>query len=129
MIVVDTSAWIDFFAGKKTTQTTRLKNAIQNAEDLCICGVILTEVLQGIRKDSDFERIAALFYELVYLPEQKSTHLLAAKIYRSLRKKGITIRKPIDCIIAANCIENTSFILHNDKDFEYISRHFPLQSV
>jgi len=94
---------------------------------LCICGVILTEVIQGIRRDKDFETVWQILDDLIYLPEQKSTHLLAAKIYRSIRKKGKTIRKPIDCIIAAICIENSSFLLHNDKDFVFISKYFPLQ--
>lgn len=127
MILVDTSVWIDYFAGGSTPKTEQLKKAIINSEDLCICGVVMTEILQGIRKETDFNKVQKILDELIYLPEQKSTHVLAAKIYRMLRKKGKTIRKPIDCIIAATCIEHSAFILHNDRDFSYISKHFSLQ--
>ncbi len=127
MIFVDTSVWIDYFAGKKNIYSTHLTSTINNSEDLCICGVILTEVLQGIRNDKDFKKVYRILNDLTYLPKQKSTYLLAAKMYRSLRKKGKTIRKPIDCIIAAICIEYSVFILHNDRDFEFISEYFPLQ--
>ncbi len=127
MIVVDTSVWIDYFAGKGARGSLDLKNAIVNAEDLCICGVIATEVLQGIRDDAEFDKVCRILDELIYLPQKKSTHLLAATIYRSLRKHGKTIRKPIDCIIAAVCIENSAFLLHNDRDFVSIAGYFPLQ--
>ncbi len=127
MIVIDTSVWIDYFAGKKTKYSLQLKYAINQSEEFCVCGVVLTEVLQGIRLDREYEKVYRILDDLIYLPEQKSTHILAANIYRSLRKKGKTIRKPIDCIIAAICIENSAFILHNDRDFEYISKYFPLQ--
>lgn len=127
MIVVDTTVWIDFFASIVNPSTILLKSAIHSSEDLCVCGVIVTEVLQGIRHEKQYHKVAEILNDLIYLPEQKSTHILAATIYRSLRKKGKTIRKPIDCIIAAVCIENSAFILHNDRDFEYISNFFPLQ--
>jgi predicted nucleic acid-binding protein len=127
VIVVDTSVWIDYFAGKDTRGSIDLKNAIGNAEDLCICGVIITEVLQGIRDDSDFGTVCRILEELLYLSQEKSTHLLAATIYRSLRKHGKTIRKPIDCIIAAVCIEHSALLLHNDRDFDNIAGYFPLQ--
>jgi predicted nucleic acid-binding protein len=127
MIIIDTSVWIDFFSGKQTKDSLLLKNAINNSEDLCICGVILTEVLQGIRNEKEFKKVYQILNDLIYYPENKSTFLLAVEIYRSMRKKGKTIRKPIDCIIAATCIENSAFILHCDRDFEYISENFPLQ--
>jgi hypothetical protein len=127
MILVDTSVWIDYFAGAQTAVTADFKSAIANAEDLCICGVICTEVLQGIRNDKEFDTVRQILDDLIYLPQEKSTHLLAATIYRTLRKKGKTIRKPIDCIIAAVCIENSVFILHNDRDFDFVTGQFPLQ--
>lgn len=127
MIIIDTSVWIDFLAGKQTPNCQLLKSAIEKSEDICVSGVIITEVLQGIRHDKDFEKVYQILNDLIYLSEQKTTHILAAKIYRLLRKKGKTIRKPIDCIIAATCIENSAFILHNDRDFDYIIEYFPLQ--
>ena len=127
MILVDTSVWVDYFHGKKAAHCTHLKAAIHNNEDLCVCGIVMTEILQGIRKDTDCKKVQQILDDLLYLPAQKSTYLSAAKMYRSLRKKGRTIRKPVDCIIASICIENSSFLLHNDKDFEFIAEKFPLQ--
>jgi predicted nucleic acid-binding protein len=57
----------------------------------------------------------------------RKTFLLAAHIYRSLRTRGITIRNSIDCMIAAVCIENKVTLLHRDKDFDLISKHFDLK--
>jgi predicted nucleic acid-binding protein len=126
VIVVDTSVWIDYFADKGARGSLDLKNAISKADDLCICGVIVTEVLQGIRDDIEFDTVRRILDELIYLPQEKSTHLLAANIYRSLRKHGRTIRKPIDCIIASVCIEHSAYLLHNDRDFDNIAGYFPL---
>ncbi|MFO7890995.1 MAG: PIN domain nuclease [bacterium] len=127
MILVDTTVWIDLFAGKKETHITQLTDAINNKEDICICGLIITEVLQGIKNDKDFKKTQEILNDLIYLPASQNTYIQAAQIYRLCRKKGITIRKPIDCIIASICIENTVYILHNDRDFDHIAKHFPLQ--
>ena len=56
MVLVDTTAWIDFFAARSSDHVVALENLIRNREDICICGIILAEVLQGIRKDSEFKK-------------------------------------------------------------------------
>jgi predicted nucleic acid-binding protein len=127
MILVDTTVWIDLFSGKDSVCTRKLKKAIEEEEDLCTCGLIMTEVLQGIRNDSDFSKTLAILQDLLYLLMCQETFLRAAEIYRSCRKRGLTIRKTNDCIIAAVCIDNTAFLLHNDRDFNAIARHSPLQ--
>ena len=55
--------------------------------------------------------------------------LRSAEIYRNLRRKDITIRKPVDCMIAAVAIENDIPLLHNDKDFIPIEKHFGLKRL
>ena len=127
MVLVDTSVWIDHFNGANNTNTDLLKSAIDEAEDIGTCGIVCMEILQGIRKERDLSLIRSILDDLLYLPEQRSTYVAAADMYRYLRKKGVTIRKPVDCIIAALCLECSAFLLHNDRDFEMISRHFPLQ--
>ena len=127
MILVDTSVWIDFFAGKNTLQVKLLESFIQQSEDLCICGVILTEILQGIRDDKEYQKTDSLLSDLLFLPMERETFLLAAKIYRGLRSKGLTTRNSVDCMIAAVCIENDVEILHKDRDFEVIASHFDLK--
>lgn len=88
MTLVDTSVWIDFFAARNTLQVTTLESFIDQREDLCLCGVILTEVLQGIRDDKQHEQTESVLSNLIFLPMDRSTFLFAANIYRSLRSRG-----------------------------------------
>ena len=120
MILVDSSVWIDLFAGKHTKATNYLINAIEESQDLCICGLIITEVLQGIRSDKEYEKVKSILSELIYLPISKNTFFRSASIYRSIRKNGKTIRSPIGFILASICLEHEVKLLHNDKDFNVI---------
>lgn len=129
MMLVDTSVWIDFFAARNTAQVELLESTIDQRVDLCLCGVILTEVLQGIRDDKQYMQTESVLSNLIYLPMDQSTFLLAANIYRTLRSRGITIRNSVDCTIAAVCIEHKADLLHNDRDFDYIADVFGLQVV
>jgi len=126
-MLVDTSVWIDFFAARNTAQVVALESSIDQREDLCLCGVILTEVLQGIRDDRQYKQTESLLSNLIYLPMDRSTFLLAANIYRTLRSRGITIRNSVDCMIAAVCIEHEANLLHNDRDFDHIADIFGLR--
>ena len=128
MVLVDTTVWIDFFAARSSDHVVALENLIINREDICICGIVLTEVLQGIRKDSEFKKTRDLFDNLLFLPMPYPIFLKAAEIFRGLRRKGITIRKSVDCMIASVAIENDIPFLHKDKDFEAIEKHFGLKS-
>jgi predicted nucleic acid-binding protein len=127
MTLVDTTVWIDLFAGRSTSQVSLFESLIAKREDICLCGVILTEVLQGIKDEKEYSKTESILSVLIYLPMERSTFLLAADIYRSMRSKGITIRNSIDCMIAAVCIENNLPILHNDKDFDSIAKGFDLE--
>ena len=127
MMLVDTSVWIDFFAARNTAQVLVVESSIEQRVDLCLCGVILTEVLQGIRDDKQYQQTEAVLSNLIYLPMAQSTFLLAANIYRALRSRGITVRNSVDCMIAAVCIEHNAVLLHNDRDFDYIADVFGLQ--
>jgi predicted nucleic acid-binding protein len=127
MILVDSSVWIDLFAGKHTKATNYVISAINETQDLCICGPIITEVLQGIRSDKEYEKVKSILSELIYLPISKSTFFRSASIYRSIRKNGKTIHSPIDCIIASICLEHEVKLLHNDKDFIVISQYTSLE--
>lgn len=129
MVLVDTSVWVDFFAGRQTPQVEALERFLGEGEDLCICGVILTEVLQGIRGDSDYRRTSARFDALIYLPMDRQVFESAAGLYRRLRKKGITIRRPIDCMIAAVAIQHDIPLCHHDRDFDAIEKHCGLKVV
>ena len=127
MILVDTTVWIDFFSGKPCTHVTALEQLLQTCEDICICGIILAEVLQGIRSDSDHTKTKNYFESLVFLPMTRATFLRSSQIYRTLRKKGITIRTPLDCMIASVAIEHRLPLLHKDRDFDKIAKHTSLE--
>lgn len=129
MVLVDTTVWIDFFSAKPHSHVKALENLILDREDICVCGVVLTEILQGIRHDTEFDKIRGMLESLVYLPMPYPVFLKSAKIYRYLRKKGIIIRKTMDCMIAAVALENGIPLLHNGKDFIPIEQHFGLQRM
>lgn len=129
VVLVDTTVWVDLFRGAATPQVATLERLIAGGEDVCTCGVILTEVLQGFREDSDFRRTVARFDAFVFLPMSRRTFVKAAELYRLLRRKGITIRKSVDCMIAAVSIEHDVPLLHNDRDFDPIEEYCGLRVV
>jgi predicted nucleic acid-binding protein len=129
VIVVDTSVWIDFFADRNLAHVATLEQFILDNEDLALCGIILTEILQGIADDTMQRRVRRYLKPLIMLPMPESVFVRAADIYRKLRKTGITIRKSNDCIIAATVLEHHCQLLHNDKDFTPIAKHYPLKIV
>lgn len=129
MILVDTSVWIDFFAGRNLPHVDGLEQLILDNEDLALCGIILTEILQGVTDDTTHRRVRRHLSPLIMLPMPETVFVRAADIYRKLRKKGITVRKSNDCIIAATALEHHCQLLHNDKDFSPIARNFPLKII
>jgi predicted nucleic acid-binding protein len=121
MIVADTSVWIDFLKGIDSPQQRTLRRLLEEEEDISIVEIILTEILQGIREDSDFEKVKEYLLELpIHKPRGAETYVRAAQIYRDCKKKGKTLRKTVDCIIAAICMENDLTLLHKDNDFNVI---------
>jgi predicted nucleic acid-binding protein len=127
VILVDTSVFIDFFNGKHSKLSEILIESIENSEDICTCGLIITEILQGIRSDKDYDRIKNILSGLIYLPIAKNMFIQASSIYRTIRKNGKTIRSHIDCIIASICLEHEVDLLHNDKDFNVIAQYTSLR--
>ena len=121
MILVDTSVWIDFLRGGKSVYRDTLHKFIEEEQDIAITEIILTEILQGIRKDKDFQSVKSYLLEFpIYSPVSPDSYLRAAGIYRDCRKRGKTVRKTVDCIIAAVCIEKNLTLFHNDTDFDLI---------
>ncbi len=127
MVLVDTSVWIDFFAAREERHVKTLEDLILDRRDICICGIILAEILQGIREDAEFKKTSALLANLIFLPMPYAVYMKSAEIYRNLRKKGITVRKIVDCMIAAVAIENDIPLLHNDRDFIPIEDYLGLK--
>jgi len=126
MILVDTSVWIDFFNGTRSRQTDLLDDLL-GSEILLTGDLILTEVLQGFRSDSDFRRATAALNRLEFRPMLgREIALASAMNYRALRARGVTVRKTIDMIIATFCLENGHELLHADRDFDPIAAQLGL---
>jgi predicted nucleic acid-binding protein len=122
-IMVDSSVWIDSFNPKiKSPEKELLKQLILTDHPIYICPVIYQEVLQGIREENAFEQIKLILlqYEMINIDLMYVTNF-AVNLYRGLRKKGITIRKSIDCLIASYAITSDLYLLHNDSDFTMIA--------
>lgn len=129
MILVDSSVWIDYFNGFQNRQTEFLFQEIGVA-DFAVGDLIYGEVMQGFRSDRDFEIAFSFFEEMPMLfLLGKENALKSAQNYRYLRKKGITIRKTIDCYIASYCISKNIPLLHSDRDFDPFVELLGLKSI
>ena len=122
-IIVDTSVWIDGFNPRiKTPEKEVLIQLIQSDNPIYLCPVIYQEILQGIREDKVFDQLKDILqqYEIINLDLMHVTNH-AIDLYRYLRKKGITVRKSVDCLIASYAIMTDMYLLHNDRDFTQIA--------
>lgn len=122
MIVVDTSVWIDVLAGRDGDAAVRCVELIERGEPVALTDVIYAELLQGVRDDAEAERLDG---HLRAFPILRLGGLddfaLAAEIHRTARRSGITIRKTLDCLIAAPCIRTGAPLLHADADFDRLA--------
>jgi len=129
MILVDTSVWIDYFNGVENPQTDLLDASIVQGI-VAIGDLILLEILQGIRSDREYNQtrqsLSALDQYEMFGKEMAGK---CADNYRALRKKGVTIRKTADIIIATFCIENSLPLLFIDRDFIPFVDHLGLEPV
>lgn len=129
MILVDTSVWIDYFNYTITPQVNRLKDAL-GVEVVAIGDLIALEILQGFKRDKDY-RIARDMIDTLTVFELlgQQTVYRCADNYRALRKKGITVRKSADAIIATFCIDNDLPLLFSDRDFLPFVEHLGLRAA
>jgi predicted nucleic acid-binding protein len=129
MVLADTSVWIDYFNGISTWQTDRL-DLLLDTEPVVVGDLILTEVLQGFRIDTDFRKAQAFLAELPFCElGGYAVCLQAARNYRILRAKGVTVHKTIDVIIATACINWNFALLHADRDFDALRKILGLRVI
>jgi predicted nucleic acid-binding protein len=120
-VLIDTSAWIDFFNGFASPERKAVADLLEGEHDLVTCGVVVAEVLQGLRRDRSRAEIATLFQDFAFLePSGIDLYFRAADVYRALRRRGITVRSTIDCVIATLAEENGCLVLARDRDLETI---------
>ena len=124
MILVDTSVLIDFFQGNASEKAALFQEVLGQQIPFGICSVVYQEILQGAQSQREYSLLKK------YLSSQRFFHPLdpvksyaqAAHIYFTCRRRGITIRSTIDCLIAQIAIEHDLYLLHNDRDFDAIAR-------
>ena len=129
MIVVDSSVWIDFLNARNTLQVRRL-SATLGMDEIVVGDLMLCEVLQGLEGERAAREVEALLRQFDVRPmAEDALAVVAARNFRSLRRRGITIRKTIDMLIGTWCIENRLPLLHNDSDFRPMARYLGLVEV
>lgn len=129
MILADSSVWVDYFNGVACPETDRL-DTLLGQDNILMGDIIFTEVLQGFTSDADFRKAQEL---LALLPFREmlghEIALQAAKNYRILRKRGVTVRKTLDVMIGTFCVVNHIPLLHRDRDFDPMEQWLGLIAV
>ena len=125
MILIDTSAWIDFLRDKPGELTDVVDEALDS--DAAICDAISMEVLAGARDERHLVLLRGMLARAAVIPTEPEDYDHAAFLYRACRRRGDTVRKLADCLIAALAIKADLPILHNDRDFTTLERHTDLR--
>jgi predicted nucleic acid-binding protein len=130
VILVDTSVWIDFFNGYDSVEAAYLRSCIVDGRPLTLPGLVLTEILVGVRTEAEAARIVRVLSAFDTPPELDSTdYEKAAELYRSCRSRGFTIRSTIDCLIAQLCLRHDYVLLAKDRDFDAMTQVVSLKRV
>lgn len=124
MILIDTSAWIEFLRDTGSTVCNTVDELL--GADLAICDAISMEVLAGARNEQHLAQLRGLLARATFVPITAEDYDQAAALYRTCRRNGETVRKLIDCLIAAVAIRSNAPVLHADTDFAALARHTPL---
>ena len=126
MIVVDSSVWIDFLRDANAPHVRQL-DALLGTEEIIVGDLMLCEVLQGLDSERSAQEVERLLRRFEIAPMTGDTIAVeAARNFRLLRRRGITIRKTIDLLIGTWCIKNRRPLLHNDSDFRPMALHLGL---
>lgn len=129
MIVVDSTVWIDFLNGRNVGHVRRLRALLGTAE-IVVGDLMLCEVLQGLTSEREAREVESYLRRFDIAPMAgESIAVSAARNFRALRARGMTIRKTIDLFIGTWCIQNRAPLLHNDRDFVPMVQHLGLQEV
>jgi predicted nucleic acid-binding protein len=128
VILVDSSAWVEFLRATGSRSHLRLRVALQGGDALACTDPIVMEILAGARDEADRDRLRRLLYGQEFLAvEGPADYESAAELYRLCRSEGETPRKLSDCLIAAVAIRNEAQLLCEEADFLAIARHAPLR--
>ena len=126
MILIDTSAWIEFLRDTGSPVCLLVDELL--SEEIAVCDAVRMEVLAGARDEFHLMDLRRLLARAVMLPTDPTDYENAAALYRRCRRQGETVRKLIDCLIASVAINAGALVLHKDADFDVLARHAGLQT-
>lgn len=120
MVLVDTSVWVDVFRDASGTEADRLRTLVGD-DEVVLSRFNQLELLQDARDEREWGILASYLDGQTYLEAAQSTWPSAARIYFELRRRGQTVRSPVDCCIAQLALEHEALLVHRDRDFETIA--------
>ena len=127
MLLVDSSVWIDFLAGRTSKAVKYFREQLEARETFALTELIYLEVLQGVREPDTAKKVSTYLRGQLLLAPRRGlqTYDAAADLYRRCRIAGVTVRSTIDCLIAQIAVEYGAVLLHSDRDYEHIARVEP----
>lgn len=125
MILIDTSAWIEFLRDTASPVCQRVDDLLDN--EIATCHPVRMEILAGARNEQHLNNLRRLLARAALVPTSATDYEQAAGMYRTCRRNGETVRKLVDCLIAATAIRADLSVLHHDADFDTLARHTPLR--
>ncbi len=125
MILIDTSAWVEFLRDTGSSACVEVDRLL--AADVAVCDPVRMEILAGARDENHLRQLRGLLARTTVLPTGPADYEAAASFFRTCRRRGETVRKLIDCLIAAVAVRENVSVLHADADFEVLARHTSLR--
>lgn len=131
MILTDSSVLIDVFRARRTPASDRLRETVRQGTPYAVPQPCVQEVLQGARDEPEWRLLKTFFesQEIAGSADWRAAHVDAARIFFDCRRRGVTIRSGVDCLIAQIALENEAVLLHDDDDFDAIARVRPLRTL
>jgi predicted nucleic acid-binding protein len=129
VVIADSSVWIEYFRATGSRANHALRELIATAADeLATTEVVIMELLAGARHDAEYRTVNRVAASVRLLPvEGLHDYVAAAELFRACRRRGLTIRRMADCLIAAVAIRTGAQILHQDHDFDSLAQHSRLR--
>jgi predicted nucleic acid-binding protein len=131
VILADTSALLPFLAGRRSRAGEAMSAALAEGVEIALTPIVVQEVLQGAADEREWRRLRTyLLTQLLLVPRDPiATHVAAARIYYDCRRRGLTVRSTLDCVVAQIAIEHGVPLLHDDRDYEAIARVRKLKTL
>ncbi len=127
MLIVDSSVWIDFFAGRELPHVQRLDTALLSDQEIGVPDIVRLEILSGVREDAALRKITSNLNALRRITAVDGDWDEAAALYRTCRRNGVTVRSVVDCLIVRLTVREGALLLANDRDFAMMVPHCKLQ--